>query len=577
MPEDESVTDSDAATSVQVNGATDQDGSGGLSLATSTALVEVIPGTAVLFGQVPEGLELVDFGLISPADRDRLSQALGAVGNLATVAGNVGNAVASAQGLYRVTDATLALLNNGAQLAAKDGASLGAMFANGKLIGQARFVPYGVTAAQAVAAIGPAIAMLAIQMQLSEVSGLVRANMALTTQTLESIRREQWAELSGLTKAIDRAIDEATEVRSVTRLIWEDVAGSSKELDKQVDLYKQNVKAHARKLGSTRGTGRRQYLEANAEAIAFDANALLHSLKAHMGYQALRAARAQLEGADDAGEAQLAEVIAKNARSEFESSLADAGELLVALTRELRIIAELPGRATIPLTKKRRDGKAARLTCSQLLAAVEPLADSIHPPTPEIVAPEIVCAPDGLSIDPYLRVLRWFMQDGETVQGLAFPYQLGAHDFVDAVPGLLQRRVDAAWSGLEDGRRGTIVDKVASCTIVAVTDRRVITAGARTFRMQGEIEETFPLGDVRYVRTSSDSQRSHRASIDITTPRTDVRWIFSTSASSDAVSRIASMIAEHMSIPDDERSLDESAPRPVIESKSEQHGAAEVP
>ena len=59
------------------------------------------------------------------------------------------------------------------------------------------------TAATAFAAIGPAVAMIALQMQLGEISSLVRTNIALITQTLKAIRNEQWSELESLAGSID--------------------------------------------------------------------------------------------------------------------------------------------------------------------------------------------------------------------------------------------------------------------------------------------------------------------------------------------------------------------------------------
>lgn len=136
--------------------------------ATTTTLVEVTPGIAVVFGEVPEGLELFDLDLLPSFDRAQLNTALGTIGNIGTVAGNVAEAISSAQGLYRVNDATLSLLQSGGKLAAKDGAKLGTIFKNGELVAQARFIPASMTAATAIAAIGPAVAMLALQMQLGE-------------------------------------------------------------------------------------------------------------------------------------------------------------------------------------------------------------------------------------------------------------------------------------------------------------------------------------------------------------------------------------------------------------------------
>jgi hypothetical protein len=50
-------------------------------------------------------------------------------------------------------------------------------------------------------------------MQLSEIAGLVRTNIALTSQVLATIRNEQWAELTGLVTTVDRAVDQAREGR----------------------------------------------------------------------------------------------------------------------------------------------------------------------------------------------------------------------------------------------------------------------------------------------------------------------------------------------------------------------------
>lgn len=205
---------------------TDVSPSQGLPTTTSTTLVEVAPGTAVVFGEIPHGLELIDFGLIPPDDRVRLSTALAAIGHTATFAGNAANAAAAARGLYRLTQPTIDLLKSSGQLAVKDGANLGAILRNGQVVAQARFVPVGMTAAGVAVTLGPALAMIGLQMQLSEISGLVRTNIALTTQTLKAIRHEQWAEVTGLVDTIDRAIKDATEIQAVTESLWEHVAGT---------------------------------------------------------------------------------------------------------------------------------------------------------------------------------------------------------------------------------------------------------------------------------------------------------------------------------------------------------------
>jgi hypothetical protein len=515
------------------------------SATASTVLAEVLPGVAVVFGEVPAELrfDLIDFGLVPAADRMQISAVLASIGNTATVAGNLGNAFASVQGLYRISDATQALLKAGGTLAVKDGANLGTVISSGGLA-QARFIPVAaVSKAQTAAAIGPALAMVALQMQLSEITGLVRTNIALTSQVLTTIRNEQWAELTGLVATVDRAVDQAREVQSVPASLWDSVAGSEAPLRKQLDLYRLNVRGHVGQIGRPDTHRRREYLQTNAEAILFDAHALLAAVKAWAGYQTLRAGKARAAGREDAHEARFVDVIARDTRTELDVALAETTNLVGSLTRELRIIAELPGRDTLPqsLPGKRRDSKAARQTSARLLEAIEPLADALHPPAPALEAPGIVCAPGSLDLEPYLRILRWFLEDGETLRVLGFPDQLDTLGPISAILGGAKDKLAAA------------MDKAAAKTLVAVTDRRVITAKANAFLEQGEVRQDIPVDRVRYVRAATTQDRSTRLAIDLITRDENIRWLFPADIDNAQVDALAAVLAESMTIPDAER------------------------
>lgn len=513
------------------------------STTASTVLAEVLPGVAVVFGEVPAelNLELIDFGLVPVADRTQISTYLASIGNTATVAGNLGNAFASAQGLYRLGSETQALLKAGGTLAVKDGANLGAVFNNGKIVGQARLVPVAaIGTAQLAAAIGPALAMIALQMQLNEVTGLTRTNIALTSQVLTTVRHEQWAELTSLVASIDRAVDQAREIESVPASLWNSVAGNAAPLLKQVELYRLNVSNHIQQIRHDI-PGRRAYLETNAEAILFDAHALLSSLKAWTGYQALHAARARAAGAADPDEARLVDVIARDTRTALEPALAETTSLVDALTRELRIIVELPGRNALPLSVKRKDSAAARLTSARLLEAIQPLADALHPPAPPLEAPGAVCAPKSLNLEPYLRILRWFVEDGESLRVLGFPDQPDASDPL---------------SSILNGARGKLAavrDKAPAKTLVAVTDRRIIMATTNTFLERGEIRQEIPLSQVRYVRALISQDKSSRPAIDLITRDENIRWLFQVDIDGTHVGMLAAVLAESMTIPNNER------------------------
>ncbi|MFD5285544.1 hypothetical protein [Streptomyces rubrogriseus] len=525
----------------------------------STVLVELLPGVTLVAGEVPPELkpDLIDFGIVPTADRKQLSAILASIGNAATVVGNLGNAFASVQGLYRIDATTQALLNSGATLAAKDGGNLGTVMVPGRFVRQARFYSVNaVSKAQTAASIGPALAMVALQMMLSEVSGLVRTNLAVTSQVLTTIRKDQWAELTGLVAAIDRAVDQAREIESVPTSLWEDVAGSGAQLQKQLELYQGNVRDHIEQIGRPDVRSHREYLQTNAEAVAFDAHALLSSLRAWTGYHALRAARARAAGREDAAEAQYAEVIARDTREEFDSALDEATRLLDALTRELRITAELPGPEAWPLPGKRKDAKAARETSVRLLEAIEPLADALHPPATPLEAPGVVCAPESLELKPYLRILRWFIEDGENLRVLAFPDQLDALSPISALLGGAKEKLAAAR------------DKTAVREMVAVTDRRIIMAKTNAFLEQGEIGQDIPIDLVRYVRAATTQDRSARLAIDLITRDENIRWLFPADIDDTQVGVFAAVLAESMTIPDVERDALQRRRHAPIESGS---------
>ena len=528
------------------------------STEASTVLAEVLPGVAVVFGDVPPDLklDLLDFGLVPAGDRDRISTVLASIGNTATVAGNIGHAFASAQGLYRVTDATLAMLKAGGTLAVKDGANLGSIFAHGRIVGQARFIPVtAVSTAQTLAMIGPALAMVALQMQLSEITGLTRTNIALTSQVLTTIRHEQWAELTALVATIDRAIDKAREIESVPTSLWDSIAGSEAALRKQRDLYRLNVDEHIRKIQRLDGRARREYLETNAEAILFDAHAVLSSVKAWTGYQALHAARARAAGAEDPAEARLVDAIARDTGEELRFALRETTRLVDALTRALRIIAELSGRDTLALPGMRKDSNAARQTSVRLLEALEPLADALHPPVPLLEAPEVVCVPASLELGPCLRILRWFLEDGETLRVLGLPDQLDGAGSISSIVG---------------GAKGLLgsKDKMAGKEVVAVTDRRIITAKANALLEQGQIRQVIPIDQIRYVRSTPPQGKEGRFAVDLITRDENIRWLFPSDVDTAHVDTLAAVLAESMQIPDSERTeLQRRRPAAIVDKR----------
>ena len=366
---------------------------------TST-IVEIAPEITAVFGDIPEGLEPIDFGLLPEFDRAQLTTALSAIGNTAAITGGAVQAMTAAQGLYRVTAETQKLLSAGATMALKDGAQLGAVMRNGKIIAQARFIPIGTgAAAGALAAIGPALAMVALQMALSDVTTAVKTNTALLNQTLTTIRNEQWAELTGHVETMERATTHAKEIGSVPETLWQRIAPYEATLRKHMELYRKNVQDHIKQLDTLDGKEERQYLITNAEAILFDTQALLFSLRAHTQFQVLHAYRARVNETNDPDEAKLFDIIVNDTRAEVKVCRNTATTLISALTRQLRLIAELPRRRTLPLLPQRRS-KQSQLTSAQLLDAIEPLADALNPIRNKLDSATIITtiAPEAMTL-----------------------------------------------------------------------------------------------------------------------------------------------------------------------------------
>ena len=510
---------------------------------TST-IVEIAPEITAVFGDIPEGLEPIDFGLLPEFDRAQLTTALSAIGSTAAITGATAQAMTAAQGLYRVTAETQKLLNAGATMALKDGAQLGAVMRNGKIIAQARFIPIGTgAAAGALAAIGPALAMVALQMALSDVTTAVKTNTALLNQTLTTIRNEQWAELTGHVETMERATTHAKEIGAVPETLWQRIAPYEATLRKHMELYHKNVQDHIKQLDTLDGKEERHYLTTNAEAILFDTQALLSSLRAHTQFQVLHAYRARVNETNDPDEAKLFDIIVNDTRAEVKVCRNTATTLIAALKRQLHLIAELPGRRTLPLLPQRRS-KESQLTSAQLLEAIEPLADALNPIRNKLDSASTITtiAPEGYDTDVYVRILRWLLNDDEHLLAIAFPHQMDSNNPLTMVSTAFDLKMDASWNLLRLEKKISTVSKAVSASFIAVTDTRIITANPHDFRNHGTIKGEVPRSEVRHIRFTPADNDNSRTKIDVTTEKFDLHWTFPAAANNDDISALAKIL-----------------------------------
>lgn len=511
---------------------------------TQTTLVEVEEGLALVFGEVPEGMDLLDLPLMPEEDRSALTSLTGMAGGAAHIAGIAEQSTRAARGLFRMDEVSKKVLETGGKQAQKDGFGLGTISVDGKFARQIRWVKADPSAiATFTPAAGAAVALMALQAQLGNIEDLVAKNIALTRQTLKTIRSEQWSELEATTGTINRAFNEAREVGTVTTSIWEPIRSRRSDIDKQLRLYRKNVAGHISHLRKMDDAARREHLENEAAAILFDSRALLEALRAYAQFRALRAAKVRTRLDADEGEKALFEKLTRETPLELKKDMESVRELIVALTRELRIIAELPGRASFRLSKKRRDKEWASLTTSEMLKVLEPLANTLQPPAAPIELENPPHAPEDADLSEHLGIVRWHLEPGENVETVALAYAVSGSSLVGMVPAVLGRRVDTTWKPQKEGLRGAL-DRMSGGSLAIVTDRRILVANLEDLRKFARFDLEIPLEHVQLVRVLGDQHGSIRPGVEILSDSGDANLMFPKTVDPSQVSTLAAAIEE---------------------------------
>ena len=470
-------------------------------------------------------VEMEPFPLLPDAVRASLTDAVAKTLGLGNVGAQAAQGVSDARGIIRLAPETLKQMQAGAKPLTSGGQNLGTLVGkDGRIVSQVRWLPAGGQGAVAVlAALGPAAALVAVPFQLAQISSLVRENIELTGELLRTLRAEQWATLTGLQETTAKALDEARHVGAVTDHIWQNVSGREADLRAQRDLFRRHTASHLRDLRSKRAhKDRRQFLEKHGEAILLDAQSLLMAQSAWFVYQAVRAGHIQGDAATDERAAKLLDKVVRDAREEHERSLAHADGLLKSLIRECRILSELPGKRTLPFTSGRRAAKDVSRMAEALQEGIATARmRAVHAP-PAPLSPQIMVFESDPPPEP-LRILRWQLEEGETLLALA-----------DA---LLDRRWD------NDG-------------FLAVTDRRVLVMNQHDLKRHGTVEQTFDRADFRFVRLFEGSGDKSPV-IDVITRDENLRYFFGRDEPAPSSSgRLSDLLANTMHIPEDEVPLD---------------------
>lgn len=471
-----------------------------------TIIVPLEDDYALVVGPNTKGLEKIDGSLVGDRALNDLIASIGEGASLSGGAASAANAMQHMSGLYKLDAVTKAQLAAGNALTkATDGRLIGTVRnAGGQITRQARLIPVSAPQiAGAIAAIGPAVAMVAVQIQLNNISKQVSAVQQTTLQTKRILEDWHNADFQGTRQVVLRISHKSTEEGIISNTNWEQISGLSNVIEKHRNYYKVRIQRHIQELRGSQNdvSARRNYITEHQESILFDSLAAFNCIQTWFCYFQLAHERARMEGEQPT-------LTPDEIRTEVEDDLAVQRKLLHALMRELHIIAELPGGWTAPASGKKKEAHLSTTMAKEIIEALELLAHQLGIKENPAPTPDVTCGPDDYDTSPYTKILHWYLDEGEELKALTFPVNRLSHGLLAKAPAqfastvnnlawlLLPHAKDSTdWSLGWFGRKAGQTIAVAP-EMVAVTDRRIITANPQEFIQKGFVTDKFTIDDV---------------------------------------------------------------------------------
>ena len=478
-----------------------------------TLIVPLDNDHALVVGSNTKGLEKID-SLVADRALNDLIASIGEGASLTGGAASAANAIQHMSGLYKLDAVTKAQLAAGNALTkTADGRLIGTVRnAGGQITRQARLIPVSAPQiAGAIAAIGSAVAMVAVQMQLNNISKQVSTVQQTSLQTLQVLTDSRNADYQGDCQTINEVYQASSNHGCVSETDWSIISGLVSRIQSHRHFYKKQVANHQEALEKAHADShtQRDYIQTNRARIVNDSCAAFETLRAWAQLTELRIARAQAQG-----EHPHAEPL--QIRREVIEDLQVQRALLHGLMRELRIIAELPGGWIVPASSKRKQAHLSQQMAQEIIGTLNPLVQQLGIQENPVPIPDATCVPANYDVSPYTKILRWYLDEGEELEALTFPIDKLSHrllatradQFANTVNNLawlvLPRAKDSTgWS------RDRLVRRVGQTMLVApemvaVTDHRIITADPQEFIQKGIISGNFAINELTPTFVDAD-------------------------------------------------------------------------
>ena len=478
-----------------------------------TIIVPLDNDYALVVGSNTKGLEKID-SLVADRALNDLIASIGEGASLTGGAASAANAIQHMSGLYKLDAVTKAQLAAGNALTkTADGRLIGTVRnAGGQITRQARLIPVSAPQiAGAIAAIGPAVAMVAVQMQLNNISKQVSAIQQTVLHTQQMLEDWNNADFHGTQRTVRRIFQNSVKEGTVSNTNWEQISGLSNDVEKHRKYYKDRIQRHIQEIRGSQNdvSARRNYITEHQESILFNSLAAFNCIQTWFYYFQLVHERARMKG-------ERPTLNPDEIRAEVEDDMQIQRTLLHELMRDLRIISELPGEWTFAYSQKRKDKTDTHATALKLLEQLNGLAQQLNIQDNPIPSPDVTCAPDDYDVSPYTKILRWYLDEGEELKALTFPIDRLSHSLLAKAPSQFASGVNnRAWLVLPHAqdstewslgwvKRATERAVTVSPEMVAVTGRRIITADPQEFIQKGIVKEEFPINDVTPTFTDTD-------------------------------------------------------------------------
>jgi hypothetical protein len=498
-------------------------------------LVEVNPGEFAVFGGLHlDGVTIQPAPLLPATARRSFENQIATAAAAGNLGLQIGSTLGAFEGLVRLSPATLETLKAGATPMSNGAFNLGSLVdSSGHIVHSVQWITAGATGVAAgVAAVGPALAMMAIQMQLAKITRLAEENLRLSDAILEELRTEHWAEVEGYHSAMIDMIKEARGIGEVNSNIWQNVSGNEGHLQKVRAHFRRKVERHLSELrASSNPVEVREFLDHHGDAILADVQGLLQAQAAWFTYQAIRAGHIYATINGNPTNAEHLELVVSNAQERHEQDLRDSAQLIDALLRRASAIVAAKDSGLIPFGKKRRSAKAVAHAGETLRKLLVELHANWNLGDPPIPSPEIAASKWGVS-NTVLNTFRWHLAPSERMLALA-----NAQD---------QSSGRSVWEwNLQDAHLW-----------IAVTNERILIAKDKDLVASGEIVGAIPVDAVRYVRYRAGEPKKVNARLDIVTKDRDLNLRFGgwggQPDSREHVDRFAQHVTSLMSLPKEE-------------------------